>query len=367
MSNFKSILDKWGSFDFDKFIKTSNKNIIEDILHKDYLTDTDFLTLLTPASDSFLEKLAQKAHKRTVNEFGKTIQIYTPLYLSNFCTNRCIYCGFNRDNRIERDILSLKEIENECMSISEKGLKHILLLTGGDRVKTSINYIKSAVLIARKYFSSISIEMYSMTSDEYSTLADLGVENVTLYQETYNCETYKKVHLSGEKSDYDFRLNAPERAAEAGIRSLNLGVLLGLSEPIKDFFLAGLHCSYIQKKFPGVNVSISLPRIKEATGGYQTGIEVSDKQLAKFIIAFRLFIQKGGISISTRESECLRDNLIPLGVTKMSAESKTKVGGHIKNDGINQFETSDKRTVEEFHASIKAKGYQPVYKDWVTI
>lgn len=367
MSDFNPILEAWEGFDFASYLESRTESDIRSVLLKEHIDEKDFLTLLSPAADTILEDIAIKTNAITVREFGKTVQLYTPLYLSNYCKNRCTYCGFNVEHNILRTKLTEEEILLEGKKIRELGIKHILLLTGGDRVNTPLSYITRAVKLLDSIFDSISIEMYAMTEKEYKTLCDLGVDNVTIYQETYSRKIYSEVHLKGEKSSFDFRLEAPERAAKSGARSVNLGVLLGLHDPIKDFFMAALHCEYIKNLYPGCDVAISLPRIKEATGGFIPKEIVCDRTLTKLIMAYRLFIPRGGISLSTRESAKLRDSLLPLGITKMSAQSKTSVGGHDSKKSDKQFEISDKRSVLELDKDLRNRGYQPVYKDWVLI
>lgn len=363
MNNFSTLLSKWESFDFNSYLNEKKSNDVEVTLGKKELNEFDFLTLLSPAADSYLEEIAIKSRAITDREFGKTIQVYTPLYLSSFCKNRCTYCGFNEDNEIPRSKLSKNELLNEAKELYNLGIKHILLLTGGDRVNTPLSYIKESISLVKDFFDSISIEMYAMTQKEYSELISLGVDNITIYQETYDKDLYKKVHLSGEKSAYDFRLNAPERAAAAGARSVNLGSLLGLGEPIADYFKAALHTKHIRDNYPGCDVALSYPRLREANSNFISTAVITDKLLVKMIMAYRLFIPRGGISISTRESKEFRNNILPLGVTKMSAQSKTSVG----NDGDEQFKISDERTVAELDKDLRIAGYQPVYKDWVII
>lgn len=367
MSSFNAALEQWEDFNFDSFLYSCTKEDVLTAISRENLSERDFLALLSPAADNYLEEIARRANEITIREFGRTIQLYTPLYLSNYCKNRCTYCGFNVDNNLLRTKLTDSEILEEGKKIRELGIKHILLLTGGDRVNTPLSYIENAIKILDSIFDSISIEMYAMSEKEYQRLFALGVDNVTIYQETYCRRKYKEVHLAGEKSSFDFRVDAPERAAKSGARSVNMGALLGLNSPIPDFFKASLHCNYIKKLYPGCDVAISLPRIKEAIGDFEADHIVDNKLFTKFIMAYRLFIPRGGISLSTRESSALRDNLLPLGVTKMSAQSKTSVGGHKSNKSDKQFEISDERSVSELDSDLREKGYQPVYKDWVLI
>jgi len=297
------------------------------------------------------------------------MQLYTPMYLSNYCENNCLYCGFNVNNDIERRSLNLEEVDKEAAFISGTGIKHILILTGESRQASPVNYIKDCVRILKKYFSSISIEVYPVTETEYSELVSAGVDGLTIYQEVYDEEIYKRMHTSGPKSDYRFRLDAPERGAKSGMRSVNIGTLLGLNDWRKEAFILGLHAKYLQDKFPDVEIGVSLPRIRPQVRGFKAAYEVTDQDMVQVILALRIFLPRLGISISTRETAELRERLIPLGVTRMSAGSTTKVGGHtIKvRDGssASQFEISDDSTVREVRAMLDKKGYQAVFKDWM--
>lgn len=362
---FKEELNSWKNFDFQSFFKDVTEEDFFRVLSKGAKTPEDLLVLLSPAGEKHIEEMAVRSREETLRQFGSTVQLYTPLYLSNYCSNQCVYCGFNIDHKIKRTRLSSDEVRTEAEKIRKSGLKHILALTGGDRKNSSFDYILKNVEILKEYFSSVSIEMYAMSDVEYKALREAGVNNVTLYQETYNPSLYKEMHLLGEKADYDFRLDAPERAARAGMNSVNMGVLLGLDKGEEDYFKAVLHADYIRKKYPGTDVAMSYPRIRPATGGFEPRYPVSDLQLVKFMTAFRLYIPRGEISISTRESAALRDNLLPLGTTKMSADSVTSVGGRSKTDKTeDQFSISDTRSVEELDRAVRALGYQPVYKDW---
>ena len=288
-----------------------------------------------------------------------------PIYISNYCENHCLYCGFNKNNKIKRRKLTFEEIEIEARKISETGVKHILMLTGSSRVVSSPEYIKSAVIILKKYFPSVSIEVYSMTQDEYKTLVDVGVDGVCLYQETYDEKLYAELHPAGPKRDYCFRLDCLERACAAGVRTVNLGALFGLKDWHEEMFLAGLHAKYLQDKYPDVEVSLSFPRLRPEKGGFTSPYAVDDTSLVQMLLAFRIFMPRCGITISTREPAYIRDNILPLGVTKMSAGSKTEVGGYSHdNAGDGQFEISDSRSVEEIEKMIHSKGFQPIFKDW---
>ncbi|RKD23686.1 tyrosine lyase ThiH [Caminicella sporogenes DSM 14501] len=357
---------KYNNFDFENFFKHVTDSDILKIIDKDKLDKYDFLTLLSPTAQKFIEKIAQKSHKLTIQHFGKTILLYTPMYLANFCVNKCSYCGFNVSNKITRKKLSTEEIETEAKAISSTGLRHILILTGESRTHTPPSYIINAVNILKKYFDSISIEIYPLTEKEYKEVIDNGVDGLTIYQEVYDENIYDKVHVSGPKKNYRFRLDAPERACKSKIRNVNIGALLGLNDWRKEAFFTGLHAKYLYDKYSDVEISISLPRIRPHIGNFNDIYEVDDKSLVQILLAFRLFIPRIGINISTREPQNLRDNLIPLGVTKMSAGVSTKVGGHSSTDKTeSQFDISDKRSVKEMMNVISARGYQPVLKDWI--
>lgn len=328
----------------------------------------EFARLLSPEAEGLLEKMADKSRELTLKHFGRAIQLYTPMYVSNHCDNACLYCGFNVNNNVERRTLTLEEVEKEAAFISATGLRHVLMLTGESREKSPVNYIKDCVGILKKYFSSISIEVYPLTQGEYSDLIKEGVDGLTMYQEVYDEDIYKKMHPSGPKSDYRFRLDAPERGARAGMRNINIGTLLGLNDWRKEVFCMGLHARYLQDKFPDIEIGVSVPRVKPQVAAFKAQHVVSDRNMVQIITALRIFMPRLSISLSTREKQEFRDNLIPLGITRMSAGSTTRVGGHtIKadDDSSVQFEISDNRTVEEIKDILYNKGYQPVFKDWM--
>ncbi|MDP2922487.1 MAG: 2-iminoacetate synthase ThiH [Candidatus Omnitrophota bacterium] len=365
--SYYEIYNQYKGIDLDKKFREVRDPDIEASLKADNLNSERLITLLSPQAQNHLEAMAQKARDVTLRYFGKVIQLYTPLYLSNYCDNSCVYCGFNRQNNIERKKLDPSEVEREAQFIADAGLKHILILTGESRKISPVSYIKGCVKLLKKYFISISIEVYPLTEEEYAVLISEGVDSLTIYQETYDEELYAKMHLAGPKTNYCFRLDAPERGARAGMRNVNIGVLLGLGDWRKDVFSLGLHAKYLQDKFSDVDIGISIPRIRPQTGNFEAMHKVSDKAMAQIILALRLFLPRLGISLSTRENPSLRENLLPLGITRMSAGSTTRVGGHTieEADNLAQFEISDSRTVKEIKAMLEGKGYQPVLKDWL--
>ena len=338
---------------------------ISNILAKSDLQSQDFLALLSAEDAVSLEAMAQAAHRLTLQHFGRTILLYTPLYLANYCVNHCVYCGFNAANNIPRRKLTLLEVELEARAIAETGLQHLLILTGESRRHSPVSYIKDCVDVLRKYFASISIEIYPLSSEEYAELIAAGIDGLTIYQEVYDEKVYSLVHPEGPKRDYRFRLEAPERAGQAGIRAINIGPLLGLNDWRSEVFLSGVHAAYLQKRFPDIEISLSFPRMRPQFGDYQPEFPVSDRDLVRSILALRLFLPRAGITISTRESPELRDNLVRLGVTKMSAGSSTAIGGHTDaKEGAGQFEISDRRSVDEMRQAISRLGYKPILKDW---
>jgi len=330
-----------------------------------------FLRSLSPEAEGSMEEMAVKSRELTLRHFGRVMQLYTPMYLSNYCENTCLYCGFNADNDVERRSLGLEEVEREAEYISATGIRHILVLTGESRQMSPVSYIRDRVKVLRRYFPSISIEVYALTVEEYAELVSEGVDGLTIYQEVYDETIYGRMHTSGPKSDYRFRMDAPERGARSGMRSVNIGALLGLNDWRPEAFALGLHAKYLQDKYPDVEIGVSLPRIRPQVRGFKAGYNVTDKNLVQMILALRIFLPRLGISVSTRETAGLREDLIPLGVTRMSADSTTRVGGHTiaTGDGGNssQFDILDNRTVDEVRAMLERKGYQAVFKDWMAL
>jgi len=369
--DFSDIIKKYESIDFENVLSSVSAEQVKSVLAKDVLGSDDFLTLLSPAAVSCLEVIAERACKNTLCNFGKTIQLYTPLYVSDFCDNHCLYCGYNANVKTARKKLTLDEVEQAAMRIASTGLKHILILTGGSQRMSPVSYISDCVGVLKKYFSSISIEIYPVSEDEYSQFIKLGVDALTIYQETYDRNIYDSVHPRGSKKDYFFRLNAPDRALRQNIRAINIGALLGLNDFRVDGFLTGLHAEYLQDNFPFAEISVSVPRIRQTVARYTPSFNVTDRDVVQLILALRMFLPRVGINLSTRESPAFRDNMLALGVTKLSAQSVTSVAGWLPNsdtDGmLEQFSTCDKRSVKDIGKLLKDKGYQPVFKDWINI
>ncbi|MBD3380056.1 MAG: 2-iminoacetate synthase ThiH [Candidatus Omnitrophica bacterium] len=369
--SFIPIYDKYDNTDLEAFLDSVSVKHVERAVRSGRPGEKDFLAMLSPAAEGLIEEMAQRAHRLTLKNFGRVIQLYTPMYLADHCENDCAYCGFSsRGVRAGRK-LTLEEVEKEAEFISSTGLKHLLILTGGSRKASPVSYIKECVGVLKAYFSSISIEVYALSGEEYRELISAGVDGLTIYQEVYDRGVYDKVHVSGVKKNYEFRLEAPERAGRAGMRTINIGALLGLNDWRKEVFFTGLHAAYLQKEFPAAEISVSVPRLRPCSGDFLPACTVSEVEVAQILTAFRIFLPRVGITLSTREGARFRENLIPLGVTRMSAGSTTAVGGHTLKapDGpyITQFDIADRRDVAEIRAMLKEKGYQPVLKDWMDI
>lgn len=358
--SFYNLVEKLNQTD----LKTTHADILQ-IIEKSNLNERDFLALLSPEAQNYLEEMAQKAHRLTLQNFGKVVHLYTPVYLSDYCQNKCLYCGFNIDNKTKRKKLTLSELEKEAKIIASTGLKNIIILTGEDRIKTPVDYILKCIELLRKYFTSVTVEIYPLTEKEYNLLIKEGIYGLTIYQETYDLKLYKKLHSGGPKSDFKLRLDAPERAGKAGIRQINIGALLGLGNLRKDIFIAALHAKYLQNKYPSSEISVSIPRLRPYEGRYKNFIKISRKDIVQAVTAIRIFMPQAGINLSTREDAIFRENLLPLGITKMSAGVSTSVGGRIEKTKSGQFEISDTRSVSQIKKMILKKGYQPVLQDWI--
>ncbi|WP_022851094.1 2-iminoacetate synthase ThiH [Limisalsivibrio acetivorans] len=362
--SFKEILKSYDFQETKDFIHSRTEEDVKRALSAQHPTEGDFAALLSPAAEKYIEQAAGEASRITLQRFGKTIKLYAPIYLSNICTNSCTYCGFNRHNEIPRITLTDEEIHREAKIISDAGIQHMLLVTGESPAQIGVDYLINAVKIARNYFSSVSVEVFPMSTAEYAELYKNGVDGLTIYQETYSRERYAEVHPAGRKRDYDWRLETPERGAEAGLRTVGIGALMGLDDFRTEEFFVGLHARYLMRKYWKTHVTVSFPRIRKAAGNFVPYQIVSDINLVQSMLALRLFLNDVGLVISTREPADMRDNLLPLGVTQMSAGSKTEPGGYSEENDGKQFEVEDSRTVAEFCDMLRSKGYDPVLKDW---
>ncbi len=324
-----------------------------------------FISLLSPAAEQAMEEMAQRAHRLTQQRFGRVISLFAPLYLSNECTNSCVYCGFNMQNTVNRLTITAEQAEAEASFLHAQGFRHILLVSGEAPQAVTMEYLTEILQKLRHSFSSISIEIYPMPTGDYQTLISNGVDGLIVYQETYNEKSYRDVHPAGSKSNYRWRLETPERGGEAGFRRIGIGALLGINNwRVEGFFLA-LHARYLLRNFWKSHITISFPRLRPAAGEFQPPYPVSDAQFLQLITALRLLLPDAGLVLSTREPAYLRDNLIPVGITSMSAGSCTAPGGYAHEvQAQAQFDIADHRSAEAVAKIIKEKGYDPVWKDW---
>jgi len=369
-SLFAKILDAWPEARLRELISRAGPEEVKRALGREQLINPeDLAALLSPRAAPFLEDMAEKAHRLTRQHFGRTIGLYAPIYLSNICHSDCTYCGYalHSGSRGERRTLTPAEIAAECAVLAGHGFQSVLLLTGEAPKVAPVEYLAQAVAIAREYFASVAVEVYALDQEDYGLLVSRGLEGVTLYMETYHRETYAGVHRRGRKRDFAYRLEAVARAGRAGVRRLSIGALLGLYHWWADGFWMGLHARHLQKQCWQSAISISFPRLRHAPERFQVEHLPSDRELVQLMLALRIFLPEVGFNLSTRESSSLRDRLIPLGVTMMSAGSSTRPGGYAHLDGdaaLEQFEVEDRRSPAEVVAAIRQAGYDPVWKDF---
>lgn len=363
--SFSEILKEYDFNKVKEYIYSQTNSHVEEALSAKKLNNNHLLSLLSPAAKNYLEEMAQIAQKITLSRFGKTIKIYAPMYLSNDCVNSCLYCGFNRKTNIERISLTADEIVEEAKILSSTGIKNVILVSGDNKKAFSNEDIVNAVKICSKFFPMVSVEVRALEEDDYKNIRNAGADGFTMFQETYNSTSYKELHPQGPKSNFEYRLNAPERAAKAGIRAIGLGALLGLDDFRTDVFFLSLHSKYLSEKYYKSHISASFPRIRNSAGCFTPSYSVTDADVLQSILAYRIFLNDAGINISTRETPFFRDKLISLGATIMSAGSKTEPKGYSKpNKDAGQFNIEDDRSVEEFVEAVKSAGYDPVLKDW---
>lgn len=360
---YDEVLRRREEYDYNRYTAAD----VLRALDADHRTPEDFAALLSPAAAPFLEEMAQKAQLETRKHFGNSVYLFTPLYISNYCENYCVYCGFNCHNKIRRAKLDMEGIRKEMEAIAQTGLEEILILTGESRKMSDVDYIADACRIAREYFKMVGVEVYPMNSDEYRKLREAGADYVTVFQETYNPEKYGKLHLGGHKRVFPYRVNAQERALMGGMRGVAFAALLGLDDFRKDAFATGMHAWLIQRKYPHAEISFSCPRLRPIINNEKINPkDVHEPQLLQVMTAYRLFMPFAGMTISTRECARFRDHVIGLAATKISAGVSTGIGSHAgEEEGDDQFEISDTRNVEQVLQGIRSQGLQPVMNDYV--
>lgn len=324
-----------------------------------------FAALLSPAAAPFLEETAVRARELTRAHFGNSVCMFTPLYVSNYCTNRCVYCGFNSGNRIDRLRLEPEVVARELDAIAETGLEEVLILTGESREKSGVDYICECVRLAAERFAVVGVEVYPMNTEDYARVHAAGADYVTVFQETYDPVRYDELHLAGPKSVFAYRFDAQERALRGGMRGVAFGALLGLADFRKDAFACGLHAMMLQRRYPAAEISMSLPRLRPAANLEQTS-GVTEAELLQVSLAYRIFLPYAGQTISTRERGGFRDGIVGLTATKISAGVSVGIGEHSgSGHGEGQFVISDPRGVDEVVDALRRNGLQPVMADYV--
>ncbi len=336
----------------------------------------DLKALLSPAAEPHLERLAERARSETGKHFGNTVYLFTPLYIANYCENYCIYCGFNCYNHIKRMKMDETQIEHEMQIIAQSGMEEVLILTGESRTKSSLEYIGRACELAKKYFRNVGLEIYPVNSDEYRYLHERGADYVTVFQETYDAKKYETLHLLGHKRVYRYRFDAQERALRGGMRGVAFAALLGLSDFRKDALATALHAYFIQRKYPHAEISLSCPRLRPIINNDKIDpMDVHEKQLCQILCAERIFLPYAGITVSSRESASFRNGIVKIAATKISAGVSTGVGDHEKKysgkqdgeEGDEQFEIADGRSLQTAYRDIEDEGLQPVLNDYLYV
>ncbi|MFB6455871.1 2-iminoacetate synthase ThiH [Chitinophaga sp. Hz27] len=362
---FTDIFNRYDWEDVKANIYSKTAADVEKALSNTKRDINDFAALISPAAVPYLEEMARTSQQLTLQRFGNTMQLYIPMYLSNECQNICTYCGFSLHNKIPRKTLTNAEMLLETAAIKEMGFNHVLLVTGEAQQLVGVDYFANALQLLRPHFSNISMEVQPLDQQEYETLIPLGLHAVLVYQETYHQADYKLHHPKGKKSNFQYRLETPDRLGKAGIHKMGLGVLIGLEDWRTDSFFTAMHLQYLEKTYWKTKYSISFPRLRPFSGGLAPKVEMNNRELVQLICAYRLFNQEVELSLSTREDEHFRNNLVKLGITAMSAGSKTNPGGYVVDrQSLEQFEISDERDAATIAVMLKQQGYEPVWKDW---
>lgn len=368
---FADIIDRYGWDDQIRMVEEATDADVRRVLTKAArnrrpLTPEEFAVLISEAADPYLEQMAALSRHFTQERFGKTVSLYIPMYVSNECTNKCVYCGFNHDNPFGRTTLTMAQVEAECKAIKKLGdFQNLLIVSGEYPAHCGVDYLEKVLKVCRPYFHNLTIEVQPMRAAEYHRLTAAGLNGVVCFQETYHREAYKKYHPRGMKSHFDWRLNGFDRMGEAGVHKIGMGALLGLEDWRGDAVMLARHLRYLQQRYWRSRYSVNFPRMRPSESGFQPRSIINDRQLARLTFAFRLFDHDADISYSTREAPYFRDNILSLGATSFSAGSRTEPGGYCSTpDALEQFEVSDERTPAEVAESIRVHGYEPVWKDW---
>ena len=369
----EKVISQMKAYDASKYTPRDVRMALEH----ETCTVEDFKALLSPAAEPFLEQMAQRARMETSKHFGNTVYLFTPLYIANYCENYCVYCGFNCYNDIHRMKLTPEQIEHEMQVIASSGMEEILILTGESRVQSDIKYIGEACKLARKYFRMVGLEIYPVNTDEYRYLHECGADYVTVFQESYDIVAYEKLHLMGHKRVWPYRFDAQERALRGGMRGVGFSALLGLSDFRKDALASALHVYYLQRKYPQAEMSLSCPRLRPIINNEKINPQdVHEKQLCQILCAYRIFMPFVGITVSSRESAAFRNGIVKICATKVSAGVSTGIGDHESkytgrdsggDQGDEQFEISDGRSLKKMYDDITDEGLQPVLNDYLYV
>lgn len=364
---FSEVLETISWDDTTREIYAKTEADVLRALAKERLEVDDFMALISPAAVPHLETMARLSRKYTLERFGKTISLYIPLYLTNSCANGCIYCGFQSGNPMKRVILTEEEMVNEYKAIKELGpFENLLLVTGENPAKAGVSYLARALDLAKPFFSNLQLEVMPLKAEEYKKLTEHGLNGVVCFQETYNRERYTIYHPRGMKSNFEWRVNGFDRMGQAGVHKIGLGALIGLEDWRTDITMLAHHLRYLQKSYWKTKYSVNFPRMRPSeNGGFQPNVVMTDAELAQLTFAMRIFDHDVDISYSTREQAQMRDHMVTLGVTSMSAESKTEPGGYYSYpQALEQFHVSDERTARQVEEQLKRLGREPVWKDW---
>jgi 2-iminoacetate synthase len=353
----------------DRFVARSQTASEVDVLaalRAAHPAEQEFATLISPAATPMLEALAQRARALTRGHFGKTVSLYAPLYLSNYCPGGCAYCGFASDRKQPRHKLTMEALAQEIDGLKAMGIEDVLLLTGERCPQADFEFLYDCAKEVATHFHNVSVEAFSMTTEEYRRLEQVGCTGVTLYQETYDPDVYARLHRWGEKQDYAYRLDAPRRALEAGLRTVGLGALLGLADPVREVLAVFRHAKALQRQFWRSGVMVSFPRICHEVGSFAPDFEISDRQLVQYILAFRICMPDVPLVLSTRESAAFRDGIAGIGISRMSVASRTTVGGYgeMPAEDRGQFDVQDVRDASAFCEAMRQRGLEPVFKNW---
>lgn len=369
----KNVISQMEEYDYTKYTAKDVKAALEHST----CTVEDFKALLSPAAEPFLEQMAQRARLETGKHFGNTVYLFTPIYIANYCENYCVYCGFNCYNHINRMKMTMEQIEHEMQVIADSGMEEILILTGESRSMSDVNYIGEACKLARKYFRMVGLEIYPVNTDEYRYLHECGADYVTVFQETYDADKYETLHLLGHKRVWPYRFDAQERALMAGMRGVAFSALLGLADFRKDALASALHVYYLQRKYPHAEMSLSCPRLRPIVNNDKINpLDVHEKQLCQILCAYRIFLPFVGITVSSRESAKFRNGIVKICATKISAGVSTGVGDHESKyngkeaeseQGGEQFEIADGRSLKKTYKDIEEEGLQPVLNDYICL